>query len=223
MIVLPKDESQSNEIIPPDDFYALSQSIFGVTEEEQFVEIDGLELTQDQVVAYNILKQNLLALVSNKTRTIDREEIFCWLFNPFVTMYGGVSFRDCCEALECRADVIRLYTLWRMCRNNIVMKYTFDLFEPVPSFILHESKKIATILPNAKTFINFFWKNSGKNLSKLKSLLAKTFSQKEIENAIEILQAFNFILVNNRNAVYVIGRNPEQSTYRSIFWITTIY
>lgn len=222
MIVLPKDESQSNEIISPDDFYALSQSIFGAKEEEQFVEIDGLELTQDQVVAYNILKQNLLALVSNKTHTIDREEIFCWLFNPFVTMYG-VSFRDCCEALECRADAIRLYTLWRMCRNNIVMKYTFDLFEPVPSFILHESKKISTILPDAKMFINFFWKNSGKNLTKIKNLLAKTFSQKEIKEAIEILEAFNFILINKRNAVYMIGRNPEQSSYRSIFWITTIY
>lgn len=222
MLVLPQNNEQAHAVINPDDLYALSQSIFGVTEEEQFIEIDGLELTQDQVVAYNILKQNLLALVSNKTSTIEREEIFCWVFNPFVTMYG-VSFRDCCEALESRAEVIRLYTLWRMYRNNIVMKHTFDLFEPVPSFILHESKKIATLLPGAKTFINFFWKNNGKNLNKLKKILSADFSQKEIDNAIEVLEAFNFILINNRHAVYLIGRNPEKSSYRSIFWITTIY
>ena len=165
---------------------------------------------------YFALRNHIRALVAKNTKSAQRMEHLCWMMMPIADR-SGLRFRDACEALMSRPNVVRTRALYQMWLNEIQIDERLpSLHEALPRFLVDEISDHPAIghIPDIVTMARVVWSLPGQpiNLAMAEAVKAGIA---EPASAFAALEDYGYVGKTANGRVYFLTRNPTQMTYRA--------
>lgn len=164
---------------------------------------------------YFTLRSHMRALVARNTKDTIRMAKLRWMMMPIVDS-SGLTFRDACEALQCRPIVIRTRALYQLWLNDIAVdKELPALSEKLPRVLEDEIKMRMDIghLAGITDVAKVCWELPGQQLEKVMSKAIEAGIQKPTK-AFSSLTDVGYVALTPSNRVYFISRNPSELGYK---------
>lgn len=164
---------------------------------------------------YFTLRSHMRALVARNTKDTIRMAKLRWMMMPIVDS-SGLTFRDACEALQCRPIVIRTRALYQLWLNDIAVdKELPSLSEKLPRVLEDEIKMRMDIghLQHVAEVAKVCWELPGQPLEHVMSKAIEAGIPKPTK-AFASLTDVGYVALTPQNRVYFISRNPSELGYK---------
>lgn len=164
---------------------------------------------------YFRLRVHMRALVARNTKDTIRMAKLRWMMMPIVDS-AGLTFRDACEALQCRPIVIRTRALYQLWLNDIVVEKELPaLSEKLPRVLEDEIKMRIDVghMANIVDVAKVCWENPGQPLE---AVMSKAIDAgiPAPNKAFSALTDVGYVAITPKNRVFFISRNPSELGYR---------